>query len=312
MIHISDRLRSLIAEKNLSRKDVCDASGLSESALSNYLNGRTPQSLESIVALADFLGVSLDYLILGKEPELSYNELSSVENALIQHTIQMEQRVERHNDLFLRVLNAFRSDLGKYVSQEVKKNDLFNTSLITEEDVWNLEMCANTVVSATPSMVDEIRLDNSQLKPGQYYNYIRDNYRLNEDVAYVFYVNNQPALPDKLEERFREILACDHVRPKRRTKHRTAGTLKITTVDVPIYTQIVMYRLRLGAVRDKNPILYERIQNFIADGDMIGIILAPSVESQINILMDEEHFQFARQFIQHLERHSSDEVNFNN
>lgn len=58
-------LRSIIESRNISAKDVCEATGIPRSTLSEWMNGRTPIMDKSIVSLASYLGVSIEYLITG-------------------------------------------------------------------------------------------------------------------------------------------------------------------------------------------------------------------------------------------------------
>lgn len=305
---ICKSLRELQEEKGVTLRQIRAATEIKESTLSNYFNEeRAPNApFVPIVALAKYFDVSLDRLILGKEPEQhgdSPDQVRFVEDVLLQHTIQMEQRVERQNDLFARVINAFRKEVVGRVNAVVKDNEKFNTALISEKDVWRIERCANTVTTATPRMVDEVNYKDGVMGRGLYYDYVLGNFKEYPDVQYQFYINPSPLLPqpNDVEKEFRALLTEDGVKPKKRTKTQKKGTLSIKTVESPIYTQIVLYNLRRGDVKKADPILYERIHDFVSDDHTLAIILAPSVLSQINILMDEEHLSYAREYIRFLE-----------
>lgn len=56
------RLRKIRKAKNLMAKEVAAAVDLSQSALSQIETGNVGPSIETMVAVADFLDVSLDYL----------------------------------------------------------------------------------------------------------------------------------------------------------------------------------------------------------------------------------------------------------
>ena len=57
----ADRLRSLRTERGLTQKDVYTALGMSPIVYQRYEYGRSP-AYESLIALADYFDVSLDYL----------------------------------------------------------------------------------------------------------------------------------------------------------------------------------------------------------------------------------------------------------
>lgn len=61
------RLLSLRKEKGVSQADVAEYIGLTVAAYQNYENGRREAGYDTISKLADFYGVTTDYL-LGREP----------------------------------------------------------------------------------------------------------------------------------------------------------------------------------------------------------------------------------------------------
>ena len=64
------RLRELRRQKGLSMREMGEQIGLSESTVSLYENGRRKPSHELLCRLADFFGVSVDYM-LGKDENQS-------------------------------------------------------------------------------------------------------------------------------------------------------------------------------------------------------------------------------------------------
>ncbi len=62
-------LKKLMQDRGVSAAVVCQATGIPKSSLSEWLSGRQPKMDESIVKLAKFFGVSVEFLILGQHPE---------------------------------------------------------------------------------------------------------------------------------------------------------------------------------------------------------------------------------------------------
>lgn len=62
------RLRVTIAKYGVRNTDLAKALGVTRQMITYYCNGRNEPSLEKIVKIADYLGVSVDYL-LGKSDE---------------------------------------------------------------------------------------------------------------------------------------------------------------------------------------------------------------------------------------------------
>lgn len=62
----SQRLQALRERRRLSRRTLAELCGLSKNMVSLYERGEREPSVEALVSLADFFGVSTDYL-LGRE-----------------------------------------------------------------------------------------------------------------------------------------------------------------------------------------------------------------------------------------------------
>jgi transcriptional regulator with XRE-family HTH domain len=70
MSDFADTLKQLMQKRRLSAKAVSEATGVPTSTLSEWISGkREPQLSDAIVKLARVLGVSVEYLITGVEPE---------------------------------------------------------------------------------------------------------------------------------------------------------------------------------------------------------------------------------------------------
>ena len=58
-----NRIRDLREDRDLRQTDVSEAIGIDQRTLSNYETGKTNPDSFAIIKLADFFGVSADYLI---------------------------------------------------------------------------------------------------------------------------------------------------------------------------------------------------------------------------------------------------------
>ncbi len=67
MIHFGNRLLLLRREKGLCQKDLAEYLHVSVSTISNYENGINHPDLHTLCCIADYFGVSTDYL-LGRTP----------------------------------------------------------------------------------------------------------------------------------------------------------------------------------------------------------------------------------------------------
>ena len=58
-----NRLRELREDRDLRQIDVSSATGIDQKTLSNYETGKTNPDSFALMKLADFFGVSIDYLV---------------------------------------------------------------------------------------------------------------------------------------------------------------------------------------------------------------------------------------------------------
>lgn len=63
MIDVGQRIRQRIEEMDIDQADVARATGLSSQRLNNYIQGRRPPDIESLVKIAKALRVSADWLV---------------------------------------------------------------------------------------------------------------------------------------------------------------------------------------------------------------------------------------------------------
>lgn len=59
---IANRIRSLIVERGVEQQEFARAIGITPSALTNYLTGTRKFPVERIPQVADYFGVSIDYI----------------------------------------------------------------------------------------------------------------------------------------------------------------------------------------------------------------------------------------------------------
>ena len=66
-ILVIERIKELLATERISQYALAKKTEISQSAISNWLSGKKEPSIDSLWRLADFFGVSVDYLIGRKE-----------------------------------------------------------------------------------------------------------------------------------------------------------------------------------------------------------------------------------------------------
>ena len=72
---LGERIAILLDEKHISQKDLASLIGVSESALSRYINNEREPKIEVLANLATALDTTIDYLTTGKKPETDFDEI---------------------------------------------------------------------------------------------------------------------------------------------------------------------------------------------------------------------------------------------
>ena len=89
---LGGRIQRLIRENNLSQKDFAKDVGTTESAICRYLKDERMPRIDILSNMATALGVSLDYLVTGKESKenMSFKILTrNIENLSIEKQKQI-------------------------------------------------------------------------------------------------------------------------------------------------------------------------------------------------------------------------------
>lgn len=75
MEKLGDRIMLLLKEKHIAQKDFAATVGVTESALSRYINNEREPKIEVLANIATALDTTVDYLITGKKPETDFDEI---------------------------------------------------------------------------------------------------------------------------------------------------------------------------------------------------------------------------------------------
>ena len=81
----------LLDEKGLKNSDVSRGTGVSNMTLSDWKRGKTTPKTDTMQKIADFLGVSVDYIMTGKENQFTI-EMADMDAEII----MMEKRLKEY------------------------------------------------------------------------------------------------------------------------------------------------------------------------------------------------------------------------
>lgn len=109
---LGGRIERLIRENNLSQKDFAKDVGTTESAICRYLKDERVPRIDILSNMATALGVSLDYLVTGKETKVALNLIK-----------KLKKENEDREQAYMKLYNEFRQykDLDSIPKDKIKE-----------------------------------------------------------------------------------------------------------------------------------------------------------------------------------------------
>lgn len=99
---LSNILRLLVSRKEMTQKDIASELGISQQRFNFYVNGSREPDISTLILLADYFGVTVDYLIgHEKEPTVKDDGLTEVERVFISMPPEQRQDVLRYMEFLL-------------------------------------------------------------------------------------------------------------------------------------------------------------------------------------------------------------------
>lgn len=85
-----ENYKKILEEKGIKTSDVARGIGVSNAILSDWKNGKTTPKTDTIKKIADYLGVSVDYLMTGKENPFSI-EMAAIDVELTNMPLEVKE-----------------------------------------------------------------------------------------------------------------------------------------------------------------------------------------------------------------------------
>lgn len=114
--NISHRISELRAKKRAKQKDVAAYLGVSTSAISEYESGRANPTLEKLILLSQYFGVSLDYLQGDNQEITEITEVTekiyeSPKNQLLEELRAINEKLTEQAQIFMQEITFLRKAL---------------------------------------------------------------------------------------------------------------------------------------------------------------------------------------------------------
>jgi transcriptional regulator with XRE-family HTH domain len=297
-IRFGQVLRQLLNERFRNRrKDFARSIHVSESALSQYVRGKATPSLSVLVAIARALDVSLDYLVLGTEPDTPAPDYGGLVGHVEEAILRAQVKTATLRDFVGRVGSSLAEDIESTARRLLSEDTAAVLGFgLTEPDLRELESVSRhtriSTVDLDPDVLDLPGERNGQdptedpdVAPTSLTAIIGANVGRGGEYDYVI-----PEGPEwqRKARRLRDAVA-------------TAGDLTSAVVDRrirffessrPLVPGYVVYTVDKELVTTRTERLLDRISDFV-DGDtgLVALAEPPSRQSQYYALIDTRHHQ---------------------
>ncbi|MGH4014132.1 MAG: helix-turn-helix domain-containing protein [Pseudonocardiaceae bacterium] len=277
-VKLGQMLSALIERRGLSRnrQALLDAVGVSAAALSQYAHDQTRPSFQKLVALADFFGVSLDYLVFGQPigASVDHGPLARyVEKALI----DAQARTSRHSALVGRIGRVLAERIDAVAEEMVVAPNASMGGLIQDDEVLQLERYAVSVdILSVDLDFDVIAMPEGEPAAGPFLNTVAAN--IQRGCTYRFLIPGEtPALEDAVEG-LRSLLmdrvGGDYLLENCSFRHTTS----------PVIAGVGLYAVDVETLRLEQPALHNQMVDYF-EGRSFGYVMRPNRDTNSDIVM---------------------------
>jgi transcriptional regulator with XRE-family HTH domain len=265
-----------------NRQPILEAVEITAAALSQYTKGHTRPSFQKLVALAEFFGVSLDYLVFG---ELVSTPVDNGPLArYMEHALgDIQARTRRHSDLASRIGRVLVDRIDEVAKELVDSRTAGREGLIEQDEVLRIERyCCQADIITTDLSPNIIDIADSRAAAGQFFQVVVAN--LMKSCRYRFLLADVP--PDTVTM-FREMIAAAA------GGDRLVEYCSFRRAVFPVMGGVGLYHLDTATLAMEDPGLYTQFSKHLSRDNCLGYLNRPNNDSNADMLMSPEYTERA-------------------
>jgi transcriptional regulator with XRE-family HTH domain len=286
-VKLETMLDVLITRNGYSRNrgPILEAVGVTAAALSQYTRGRTRPSFEKLVALADFFGVSLDYLVYG-EPVRTPVDHAPVTRYVEKAFMDVQTRANRQSDLVARIVRLLIERVKEVADEITKSRTAGIEGLIDQDEILRMEQyCQQADIVVTDLGPNVITVAGGGTLPGPFFNVVADN--LARGCSYRFLLGGELSMRSEVVQHFRSMI-IDAVGGDR--MHENCS---FRTTVLPVMGGSGLYQLDAPKLAEEEPWLFTQFSAYLLNGSWLGYVNRPNEESGADMLMSPDYTERA-------------------
>lgn len=285
-IKLGDMLSGLIERGGYSRnrQPIVDAIGVTPAALSQYALDKTRPSFQKLVALANFFGVSLDYLVFGQPVGAPVDHgpmLRYIDRALS----DSHARASRHSDLVTRIGRVLADRVDAVAHNLAETATASREGLIQHDEVLRVERyCLQADIVTMSLGANVIDFADGRPAAGSFLEVVVAN--LVKGCKYRFLLAGEPRTLQESVADFRMLLAENGA-----GDHAQGCSFRRTVM--PVLAGAGLYRLA-ASFELEEPGLHTQFNRYVAEGGWLGYVNRPNSDSNAAMIMSDAHTVLAR------------------
>lgn len=283
VIKFPEILARLIDESSFrtNRRPIWEAVGITSAALSHYTLGRARPRLESLVALADFFNVSLDYLVLGREmPGPVSSDNQSITRYVDWALGDVQTKVARRAWMTARVGQVLADQIDKAIEQvDIGPGG----GMMTIEEILTLERYSlETKILSVRMDTDVISLAPGVSAIGRFGHVVAANLCAASPRPYDFLLHElhgRSLVPDV--RAFRSLL-----RDELGVSEERLRFCKFRTTNLPVLIGCSLFRLDMSGLHIHEPALALAAQEYVSNDGWLGHSISANTEAGYRLLLE--------------------------
>lgn len=289
-IKLGEKLTELIAESGSSNAEIAESIGVSSASITQYRKGETRPSLDKLVALAEELNVSLDYLVLGESDEAEEIDTGPIVKYIDRSLQDVQIRTTQHSALVAQVGRRISQSIDNGVEMYLAEDPDQRTSpgILDNPELQSIEQNSEVSRLVLHSFIYNL-VDGNSGTPGSFFTTVANNLSKGREYKYLLPKQADSDWPATVQT-FKDLL---FEQTQSESTIRANCSFRVTTD--PIFASCGLYQLAEEDIEQNNPILYDFLHEYeyMNCDSWFGYVTLPSPKPQGVLVMNDRYLSAA-------------------
>lgn len=267
-----------------NRKRISSALDISPAALSQYVRGQTRPTFTKLLAIADFFGVSLDYIVYGQvtETAIDYGPLARY---IDQSLATVQARTSRHSAIVGRIGRVLTDRIDAVAAELAAVAGAAREGLLQDDEMGRLERYCRRVDLLSLNLEPDVIYVGGEPVPGRFLPVVAAN--LSQGSHYRILV------PEEYHPWETIIADCRKLLAAQIGGDRVRENCEFRRTSTPVTSGACFYELDVTGLRAEEPGIHAQVSDYLEADRWLGYVLRPNRDSS-DMLMDAAHTRQAR------------------